>query len=143
MIDTKNDFFSLTGKRDEALSNVIEKIYSAAQPGAVYSEPVKSGNYTVIMASEVTVGGGFGSGSGFGPQEKKGDEKSSQSPHISSGGGGIGAGGSSSGRPVAIIVIGPEGVTVKPVFDFTKIILAGMRTWGTMLMLFRKNAQRK
>jgi hypothetical protein len=49
----------------------------------------------------------------------------------------FGGGGSSSGRPVAIIVTGPEGVTVKPVFDFTKIILAGMRTWGTMLMLLR------
>lgn len=138
MIDTKNEFFSLTGKREELLASVIERIYSAAQPGAVYSEPVKSGTYTVIMASEVTVGGGFGSGSGFGPQEKKAEEKASQSPHISSGGGGIGGGGSSRGRPVAIIVIGPDGVTVKPVFDFTKIILAGMTTWGTMLMLLRK-----
>lgn len=137
MIDTKHEFFSLTGKREELLSSVIERLYSAAQPGAVYSEPVTSGNSTVILASEVIVGGGFGSGSSFGPQEKKAEEKSSQSPHISSGGGGIGGGGSSSGRPVAIIVTGPDGVTVKPVFDFTKIILAGMRTWGTMLMLLR------
>ena len=70
MINIKNnDYSSLTGKRDEALSSLIEKIYWAAQPGAVYSEPVKSGNYTVIMANEVTVGGGFGSGSSIGPQE--------------------------------------------------------------------------
>jgi len=138
MIDTKNEIFSLTGKREEILSGVIERIYSAAQPGAVYSEPVKSGNYTVIMASEVIVGGGFGSGSGFGPQEKNANERSSEAPQISSGGGGIGGGGSSRGRPVAIIVIGPDGVTVRPIFDFTKIILAGITTWVTMLMLLRK-----
>jgi uncharacterized spore protein YtfJ len=137
MIDTKTDFFSLAGKRDEQLSSVIEKIYSAAQPGAVYSEPVKSGNYTVIMASEVAVGGGFGTGSGIGPQGKKAAEESPQSSQIS-GGSGIGGGGGSSGRPVAVIVIGPDGVTVKPVFDITKIALAGITAWGTMLLLLRK-----
>ena len=137
MIDTKTDFFSLTGKRDEQLSSVIKRLYSAAQPGAVYSEPVKSGNYTVIMASEVAVGGGFGSGSGLAPQGKKADEESPQSPQIS-GGSGIRGGGGSSGRPVAIIVIGPDGVTVKPIFDITKIALAGITAWGTMLLVVRK-----
>ncbi len=138
MIDTKNEFFSLTGKREEVLSSLIEKIYSAAQPGVVYSAPITTGNYTVIMASEVTVGGGFGSGSGFGPQENHTVEQASPS----SGGGGIGGGGSSRGRPVAIIVIGPEGVTVKPIFDFTKIILAGIMTGGAILMLLRKMISR-
>jgi hypothetical protein len=37
MIDTKHEFFSLTGKREELLFSVIERLYSAAQPGAVYS----------------------------------------------------------------------------------------------------------
>ena len=139
MIDIKNnDSSSSTGKRDEALASLIEKLYSAAQPGAVYSEPVKSGNHTVIMASEVTVGGGFGSGSSIGPQEKKADDFLSEAPQIRSGGSGFGGGGRSSGRPIAIIVIGPDGVTIKPVFDFTKIILAGIMTWVTMLMLLRK-----
>ena len=142
-MDTQNEFFSLTGKREELLSGVIERIYSAAQPGAVYSEPVKSGNYTVITASEVIVGGGFGSGSGFGPQEKKADEQSSEIPHISSGGSGGGGGGSSSGRPVAIIVIGPDGVTVKPVFDLTKIILTAIAAWGAMLILLRHMSRGK
>jgi uncharacterized spore protein YtfJ len=116
----------------------VWKCFSQERAELYYSEPVKSGNYTVIMASEVIVGGGFGSGSGFGPQEKNANEKSSESPQISSGGGGFGGGGSSNGRPVAIIVIGPDGVTVKPIFDFTKIILAGITTWVTMLMLLRK-----
>jgi uncharacterized spore protein YtfJ len=138
MIDTKNEVFSARDKREEYLPRVLEKLYAAAQPGAVFSEPVTSGNYTVIMASEVAAGGGFGSGSGFGPFQKKANEQSPELQQPESGGSGIGGGGGSSGRPVAIIVIGPEGVTVKPVFDITKIALAGITVWGTMLMLLRK-----
>ena len=55
-----------------------------------------------------------------------------------SGGGGIGGGGGASGRPVAIIIIGPDGVTVKPVFDITKIALAGITAWGAMLGVLRR-----
>jgi uncharacterized spore protein YtfJ len=51
---------------------------------------------------------------------------------------GGGGGGGSSGRPVAIITIGPEGVTVKPVFDITKILLAGLTSLGAMVMMFGK-----
>jgi uncharacterized spore protein YtfJ len=53
----------------------------------------------------------------------------------------MGGGGGSSGRPVAIIIIGPDGVTVKPVVDVTKIALAGVTAWGTMLMLLRRMRQ--
>lgn len=49
----------------------------------------------------------------------------------------MGGGGGSSGQPVAIIIIGPDGVTVKPVVDVTKIALAGVTAWGTMFMLLR------
>jgi len=42
------------------------------------------------------------------------------------------------GRPVAIIIIGPDGVTVKPVFDLTKIALAGITAWTTMLAVLRR-----
>lgn len=142
MIDTMSNFLSFTEKRDETLSRVVEKIYSAAQPGAVYSEPVVSGNYTIITASEVTAGGGFGSGLGFGPTkgpaEKQSGEEVSQSQQTSRGGGGIGGGGGSNGRPVAIIIIGPGGVTVKPVFDMTKIALASITAMGAMLVALRK-----
>lgn len=87
-------------------------------------------------------GGGFGSGLGFGPalpRSKKEElaRTTSQSEQADSGGGGIGGGGGSNGRPVAIIIIGPDGVKVKPVFDLTKIALAGITAWATMLMMFR------
>jgi hypothetical protein len=34
------------------------------------------------------------------------------------------------GRPVAIIAIGPDGVTVKPVVDVTKLVLAALTGLG-------------
>jgi len=142
MIDTRNNLLSLTDKNSEQLRTVLERLFAAAQPGAVYSEPVVSGNYTIITASEVTAGGGVGSGVGFGPAapraQKQPNEEGSQAEQANSGGGGIGGGGGSAGRPVAIIIIGPEGVTVKPVFDLTKIALAGITAWTAMLAVLRR-----
>jgi uncharacterized spore protein YtfJ len=145
MIDAMSNMITLAEKRDE-------KIFAAAQPGAVYREPVTAGNYTVITASEIAAGGGFGSGVGFGPATPKASkqpgEEGSQSEQANSGGvpvllhnrsgGGIGGGGGSTARPVAIIIIGPDGVTVKPVFDLTKIALVGIAAWTTMLAVLRR-----
>jgi hypothetical protein len=44
------------------MRRLFEKIYSAAQPGAVYTPLVVSGNYTVTTASEIAAAGGFGFG---------------------------------------------------------------------------------
>jgi uncharacterized spore protein YtfJ len=142
MIDARNNLLALTDKSSEQLRTVMETLFAAAQPGAVYSEPVVSGNYTIITASEVTAGGGFGSGSGFGPatskaQQQQGEE-GSQAEQANSGGGGMGGGGGSSGRPVAVIIIGPEGVTVQPLFDLTKIALAGITAGATMFAVLRR-----
>jgi uncharacterized spore protein YtfJ len=143
MIDVKSKVLSFAEKTSDQLPPVLEKIFAAAQPEAVYSKPVIAGNYTVITASEVTSGGGFGSGAGFGPvaplaTEGRPDMEGSQAESVNGGGGGMGGGGGSSGRPVAIIIIGPEGVTVKPLFDITKIALAGIAAWITILAMFRK-----
>jgi len=51
------------------------------------------------------------------------------------GGSGVGMGGGASARPVAVVVIGPEGVEVKPVFDATKIGIALATTLGAMLLM--------
>jgi len=151
MADTIKEVLSFADKRNEQLSRALEKLYSAAQPGAVFSEPLVSGTYTVITASEVAAGGGFGSGLGFGPatkpsqKEADGEVAQPESQPGSAGGGGIGGGGGSTGRPVAIIIIGPDGVTIKPVFDITKVALAGITAWGAMVMTLGKmlNAKRR
>jgi uncharacterized spore protein YtfJ len=113
---------------------VVEKIFGTARASAVFSEPVTTGAYTVITASEVTAGGGFGSGHGFGPVAT-GDAPATGG---GGGGGGAGGGGGSSGRPVAVIVVGPDGVQVKPIFDLTKVGLAVLTAWAAMLMTLIK-----
>ncbi len=131
-------------KTEERSMQIIEKIFAAAQPGAVFGAPVVSGEYTVITANEVGAGGGIGYGKGGG-SAPQGDESktvegsASQNKAPSSGFGvGGGGGGGSGGRPVAVIVIGPNGVEVKPIIDATKLGLAGITTWVAMLGTLRK-----
>src|SRR6266545_461376 len=127
----------------EQAPKMLEKIFAAAQPGAVFGQPVESGSYTLITASEVTSGGGFGVGMGRGPAPKR-DAKQSPPAEAerpagkqSIGGSGFGGGGGSMGRPVAIIAIGPSGVTVRPVVDVTKVVLAAVTASAAMLGLRR------
>ncbi|MBN1630162.1 MAG: hypothetical protein JW990_10390, partial [Thermoleophilia bacterium] len=80
---------------------------------------------------------GFGSGMGFGPaggpkSKAASEADASSEPAPVGGGGGGGGGGGSIGRPVATIIIGPDGVSVKPVFDVTKIGLAALTAFGAV-----------
>ena len=119
----------------------MEKLLVAARPGAVFGEPVTSGSYTIITASEIGAGGGFGlAGGGVSPAATS-SEAPGEKQQDTGGGSGIGGGGGSAGRPVATIIIGPEGVRVEPVVDVTKIALAVFTTAGAMLlMLGRMNS---
>jgi uncharacterized spore protein YtfJ len=112
----------------EQLTSLMEKVVAAAQPNVVFSAPVERGEHTVITASEVFSGGGFGFGSGSAPA---GNESASPGGGEAGGSGG-GGGGGSNARPVAAIVIGPEGVKVRPIVDVTKIALAAITAWGAM-----------
>jgi uncharacterized spore protein YtfJ len=141
MTDPFSNVATILGSRNEQSREMLEKLLAAAQPGAVYSQPVAHGEYTVITASEVAAGGGFGFGMGFGaPSAARPGEVAQEQQ--GNGGGGSGGGGGSSGRPVAVIVIGPAGVEVKPVLDVTKIGLAALTTWGAMLVTLRKMRKR-
>lgn len=112
---------------------MLERIFVAARPGAAFSTPVISGAYTVITASEVGAGGGFGAGRGSSPQCA--DHTPEQDAPANEGGGSGGGGGANT-RPIAAIVIGPDGVTIRPIVDFTKIALAGITAWAAMLATF-------
>jgi len=139
MTDLFSNIATIIGSRNEQSREMLEHLLAAAQPGAVYSQPVAHGEYTVITASEVADGGGFGMGFGAPSATRPGEVAQEQQ---SNGGGGSGGGGGSSGRPVAVIVIGPAGVEVKPVLDVTKIGLAALTTWGAMLVTLRKMRKR-
>lgn len=122
------DLFSAAAVRtSEQASEVVGRLFDVAQPNAIFGKPVEQGEYTVITASELAVGMGVGFGVGGAP----GAEGSE------SGGGGGGGGGASMGRPVAAILIGPDGVRVEPIVDPTKIAIAFFTTIGAMFVSWR------
>lgn len=135
--DTDKVLDSVTKSQAQNLE-LMEKLFAVAQPGAVYGEPVASGEYTVITASEILVaaGSGYGVGGGTGAEtlEEETAVEGEEDEGTGFGGGGAG-GGVSMGRPVATINIGPNGVQVQPVVDVTKIGLAFFTTIGAMLMM--------
>ncbi len=119
-------------------SQIISQLFTVARPEAVFSEPVVSGEYTVITASEVsvTMGVGFGGGGSLKPEES--DSSAAAAPNLSELGSGGGGGGFSLGRPVAVVSIGPAGVRVEPVVDVTKIGLAFITALGALFMMLGK-----
>ena len=141
MNEAKNGPIASVGEVPAGGLAALESLFAAAQPGAVFSPPVVAGAYTVITASEVAAGGGFGFGHGFGPARgahgRPGAEASTGEEAMA-GGGGMGGGGGSKGRPVAAIVIGPDGVQVKPIVDVTALAIAGITTWAAMAGIFGK-----
>ena len=138
---------SVIDKAGEQGPKMLAKIFAAAQPGAVCGQPVVAGVHTLITAAEVTSVGGFGVGLGSGPAGMPDAttppaapavaEADLGAPRPSGGGAGFGGGGGAMGRPVAVITIGPDGVTVKPVVDVTKFGLAALTSVAALLGLVR------
>jgi uncharacterized spore protein YtfJ len=122
MDETNQGLIATVVKNNEQAGELIGRLFRVADPGVVFSAPVTAGERTIIVASEVVISMGVGFGSGVGPTEGGGE---------STGGGG-GGGGYSFGRPVATIIIEPQGVRVEPVVDPTKIAIAMFTTLGAM-----------
>ncbi len=127
-------------QNQEQAAEVMHKLFSVAHADSVFSEPVAAGDYTVITASEVSVGAGFGFGlgGGSGSEPAEGDAAPEEGSGVGGGGGG---GGASMGRPVAVISVGPDGVQVEPVVDPTKIALAFLTMLGSIFVMGRKIRQ--
>ncbi len=116
----------------DSFQATMDKFLSTANVNAVFAKPVRQGETVVISCSEVFTGLGFGVGEGSGEGRGENDQKGAAS------GAGGGGGGTTFARPVAVIVASPEGVTVKPVIDTTKIGLAALTTLGFMLATLAK-----
>ncbi len=109
-------FIQRAGDRSEALLARFVEGMTASQ---VFGEPERVGETVVIAAATIHRSGGFGFGGGGDDEVTVGMD----------GGGGGGGGGHAEARPVAVIEVGPDGVRVRPVLDFTKIgltVLAGV-----------------
>jgi uncharacterized spore protein YtfJ len=126
--------FDLEAEADASLAVVqetMDRFLEIANVEAVYAEPVEHGDTLIIPAAEVLCGMGFGAGYGFGKSEQA-DEPAQ------GGGGGGGGGGRTFSRPVAVIVVSPQGVRVEPVIDITKIGLAALTAAGFMLSVLAR-----
>ncbi|MFL7811476.1 MAG: hypothetical protein AB8I80_22750 [Anaerolineae bacterium] len=140
MAEQTSGRFTVPIQGPEDAAALVARLSDAAQPSAVFGEPVTSGDRTVITACEVTMGLGFGYGMGSAGSKPSGEEggegeKGRPMPAVSGGGGG---GGNATARPVAVIHVGPEGVDVEPVVDVTKISLAFFTMLGSVFLMARK-----
>jgi len=104
----------------ESVHANIEKFMDSAGVEKVYGEAIKKGETVIIPAAEVIMGMGFGMGG-----DRRGD-------------GGGGGGGYSTSRPVAVVIVTPEGVRVEPVMDVTKVALALFTALGFMISTLAK-----
>jgi uncharacterized spore protein YtfJ len=118
--------------------STLDKLFSVAWPGAVYSTPITAHDQTIITASEVTIAMGMGFGSGTGPtpttEEHTAGEGAPSGKSSGSGEGG-GGGGRSTARPVAVINVSPAGVRIQPIIDVSRLALTATTTLGALLML--------
>ena len=111
----------------ETSAEVVKKMVDVANVQAVFGTPIERDGRVVIPCCEVSVGGGVGIGSG-GPS--RAGEESERAVSV---GWGAGSGGGSSARPIALIVMSPEGVEVKPIIDATKVGLVALTTLAFIL----------
>ena len=111
----------------DIFQNTMDQFLATANVNAVFSKPIRQGETMVIPAAEVFSGFGFGIGEGSGVQ---GDQKG--------GGSGGGGGGQTFSRPVAVVVCTPQGVSIQPVIDRTKLWMAALTAAGFMLATLSK-----
>ncbi|HEV8118724.1 MAG TPA: hypothetical protein VGQ32_09385 [Thermoanaerobaculia bacterium] len=109
----------------ERVGRTMEKLLDTADVAKVFGEPIAHGQMLLIPAAEIVAVAGVGMGSGgavgFGKEQGQRSRGS---------GGGGGGGGKTLARSVAVIVVSPDGVEVRPVFDWTKIALAAFTAAG-------------
>lgn len=145
MAEVDHEALETTGRAHERAATILADLISVASADKVYSEPVVVGDRTVIMAAEIHTGMGFGYGLATGvsvPAGRMSDSdakphhglfgKHQREPDDAGPRGGGGGGGQAVARPVAVVTIDSDGVTVEPVLDRTKIVLTALTALGAM-----------
>jgi uncharacterized spore protein YtfJ len=101
----------------------IEQLFEKLKVDAVFGEPIKEGDVTLIPVADVGVGFGFGSGQNPAAAAEGGEAESSQ---------GMGGGGGGKASPRGYIKITPDGVTFESTMDENRVALAGiaMTAWA-------------
>jgi len=99
---------------EKLIQAALREIETTLDTKRVVGEPLEVGEYTIIPL--VSIGFGFGVGSGSGKSEDL--MKGEGTGGASAGGGGI--------KPIGVIVIGPEGVTVEPLKGTTASLVESL-----------------
>jgi uncharacterized spore protein YtfJ len=144
MTQEHRDYVQAAMEQQEKSLAQLDRLIEAMGPEAVFGKPLAVGDCQVFTASETLAAVGFGFGVGGGESKEPAGaplEGQESGPNAGSGGGG-GGGGMSTGRPVAVVRVDAEGVTVEPVVDITKIALAAFTTLGAMFVMFARMAKR-
>lgn len=110
------------------LTDALDKVFHPVSPSDLFSAPIERNGTIVVTASALERAGGFGFGAGDG----------SDGAESSGAGGGAGGGGALNARPVAVIRIDDGGVSVVPVLDFTRILIAALGVLVAMRRALRK-----
>jgi len=109
-------------KSDVALER-IDEMLRKMNANAVFGEPFKEGDVTVIPVASVGYGFGYGSGSGRMTAAMPGAAEAAGAPGEGSGQGG---GGGGMARPVGYLRISPDGVVYEPIMDNSRISMFGI-----------------
>lgn len=100
----------------------LQDLGQTGRAKSVFTAEVEANGYTIIQAAEVGLSGGVGFGGSVSSAEEHNE------------GGGGGGGGYAFGRPVASVIIGPDGVRVEPIMDVTKIALTFFSAAAAVLL---------
>jgi uncharacterized spore protein YtfJ len=99
---------------EKMIQAAIREIETTLDTKRVVGEPLEVGEYTLIPL--VSIGFGFGVGSGSGKSEDF--MKGEGTGGASAGGGGV--------KPIAVIIIGPEGAKVEPLKGTTASMIESL-----------------
>lgn len=99
---------------EKMIQAALREIETTLDTKRVVGEPLEVGEYTLIPL--VSIGFGFGVGSGSGKSEDL--MKGEGTGGASAGGGGV--------KPIAVIVIGPEGAKVEPLKGTTASMIESL-----------------
>lgn len=99
----------------ETLEQTMSRLVNIARTDAVFGQPVQRDGVTIIPCSEIALGLGLGAGSA--PRQHVNAEQKQE-------GEGMGGGGGVRERPVAVIVMTPDGVRVRPIPNVTRIAVS-------------------
>ena len=91
-----------------------------------------SGDQAVIPLLETYATGGFGGGAGGGVDDSSGGS-----------GGGGGGGGVGRSRTIAVAIVGPDGVKIRPVVDVTGLALPAAGAIAALLMRGGRRRRRR